>query len=169
MDRLERGVPVRLPNFVLLGSFLGIGIGFLRGHARYNLFPYAPVALAFLVGFVVIFPVQIDRAGGDLIYFGGYNMTGLPTWVTLPAVFLAVAGVMEMIAEGVARTFVEFTPLEAYRWDISGSILGSSPSRSSRSRGRRRWLGAWWRESCSCSSFGRACGRCSSSRSPAWW
>ena len=111
-------------NFVLLGSFLGIGIGFLRGHARHNLFPYAPVALAFLVGFVAIFPVQIDRSGSDLIYFGGFNMTGLPTWITLPAVFLAVAGAMEMIAEGVARTFVEFAPLEAYRYDISGSILG---------------------------------------------
>ena len=33
-------------NFVLLGSFLGIGIGFLRARARVNLFPYAPVALA---------------------------------------------------------------------------------------------------------------------------
>ena len=31
---------------------------------------------------------------------------------------------MEMIAEGVARTFVEFEPLEAYRYDIGGSILG---------------------------------------------
>jgi hypothetical protein len=111
-------------NFVLLGSFLGIGIGFLRGRARYNLFAFAPVALAFLVGFVVIFPVQIDRSGGDLIYFGGTNMTGLPTWITLPAIFLAVAGVMEMIAEGVARTFVEFSPLEAYRYDIGGSIAG---------------------------------------------
>ena len=26
-------------NFVLLGSFLGIGIGFLRARARVNLFP----------------------------------------------------------------------------------------------------------------------------------
>ena len=31
---------------------------------------------------------------------------------------------MAMIAEGVARTFVEFEPLEAYRYDIAGSILG---------------------------------------------
>ena len=111
-------------NFVLLGSFLGIGIGFLRGRARVNLFPWAPVALAFFVGLVLIFPVQIDRSGGDLIYFGGFNMSGLPVWFTLPAIFLAVAGIMEMIAEGVARTFVEFEPLDAYRYDIGGSILG---------------------------------------------
>ena len=111
-------------NFVLLGSFLGIGIGFLRGHARVNLWRYAPVGLTLLVGMVVIFPVQIDRTGADLIFFGDYNPSGLPIWVTLPFVFLAVAGVMAMIAEGVARTFVEFEPLEAYRWDITGSVLG---------------------------------------------
>ena len=111
-------------NFVLLGSFLGIGVGFLRGSSRVNLFPFAPLALAILVGATLIFPVEIDRSGSDLIFFGGYGLTGLPIWVSLPFVFLAVAAVMAMIAEGVARTFVQFEPLEAYRLDISGSILG---------------------------------------------
>ena len=58
-------------NFVLLGSFLGIGLGFLRANARLNLFPYAPVALALFVGLVLIFRVQIDRSGTELSYFGG--------------------------------------------------------------------------------------------------
>jgi hypothetical protein len=111
-------------NFILLGSFLGIGLGFLRGTARVNLFPYAPVALATLVGLVLIFPVEIDRSGTELIFFGGFGLTGMPIWVTLPAIFLSVAAVMAMIAEGVARTFVEFEPLEAYRYDITGSIVG---------------------------------------------
>src|SRR5205807_7501375 len=57
-------------NFVLLGSFLGIGIGFLRARARLNLWPWAPVGLAALVGFVLVFPVRIDRSGSELIYFG---------------------------------------------------------------------------------------------------
>ncbi|HLE59547.1 MAG TPA: spermidine synthase [Candidatus Limnocylindria bacterium] len=111
-------------NFVLLGSFLGIGIGFLRGRAKVDLFRYAPVALAFLVGLVLIFPVRIDRSGSDLIYFGHFEPTGLPVWVTLPFIFIAVAAVMAMIAEGVARAFVEFAPLDAYRYDIAGSLLG---------------------------------------------
>lgn len=111
-------------NFVLLGSFLGIGIGFLRGTAKTNLFPYAPAALMLFVGFVLIFPVQVDRITDDVIYFGTHTPTGLPAWVTLPVIFLAVAGVMALIAEGVARTFVTFEPLEAYRLDIGGSLLG---------------------------------------------
>ena len=46
-------------NFVLLGSFLGIGIGFLRARARVNLFPWAPVALALLILYVRVFPVEV--------------------------------------------------------------------------------------------------------------
>ncbi|MGI8929493.1 MAG: spermidine synthase [Candidatus Limnocylindrales bacterium] len=111
-------------NFVLLGSFLGIGIGFLRAKAVLNLFPYSPVALAFLIGFVLIFPVQIDRSGSELIFFGALETTGLPTWVMLPVMFLAIAGVMATLAEGLARQFVRFEALEAYRLDIVGSILG---------------------------------------------
>ena len=111
-------------NFVLLGSFLGIGVGFLRGQAKFDTFRYAPIMLALLLGFVLIFPVEIDRSGSDVIYFGVLRTSGLPPWLTLPLVFVAVATVMAMIAEGVARTFITFEPLEAYRWDILGSLLG---------------------------------------------
>ena len=38
--------------------------------------------------------------------------------------FLAVAAVMATIGEGVARTFIRFRPLDAYRLDIAGSIVG---------------------------------------------
>ena len=113
-------------NFVLLGSFLGIGIGFLRAKSRVNLFPFAPVALALLILFVRVFPVEVIRTGYQLLFFGygGFNASGPPTWVTLPVVFLAVATVMEMIGEGVARTFIRFRPLDAYRLDIAGGIAG---------------------------------------------
>jgi hypothetical protein len=111
-------------NFVLLGSFLGIGIGFLRGRSARNLFPLSPIALALLILFVFAFPVQIDRSGSDLVFFGELQTQGLPTWLMLPVIFLAVAGVTAMLAEGLARQFVRFAPLEAYRLDIIGSILG---------------------------------------------
>jgi hypothetical protein len=112
-------------NFVLLGSFLGIGLGFLRARSRVNLFPWAPLALALLVLFVLVFPVQISHTSGtQLIFFGALKTTGLPTLLTLPIIFLSVAAVMAMIGEGVARTFIEFKPLDAYRLDIVGSIVG---------------------------------------------
>jgi hypothetical protein len=112
-------------NFVLLASFLGIGIGFLRAGARRSLFPRAPAALVILVTFVLIFPVQIDRSGSELIYFGALGTrTGLPTWATLPVIFAGVAIVMAMVANGVAQAFALFPPLEAYRLDIMGSLFG---------------------------------------------
>ena len=111
-------------NFVLLGSFLGIGIGFLRGKARADLSPYAPVALALLVGIVLLLRIEIDRSGGQLIYYGGFTAAGLPPPVVLPIIFVAVAAIMALIGEGVARTFVRFAPLEAYALDIGGSLLG---------------------------------------------
>jgi spermidine synthase len=113
-------------NFVLLGSFLGIGIGFLRARSRVNLFPWAPVALALLILFVRVFPVEVIRTGYQILFFGygKFNASGPPTWVTLPIVFLAVAAVMAMIGQGVARTFIQFRPLDAYRLDIAGSIVG---------------------------------------------
>ncbi|MBD5657448.1 MAG: spermidine synthase [Candidatus Eremiobacteraeota bacterium] len=110
-------------NFVLLGSFLGIGIGFLRAKSAFDMFAWAPVMLAFLVSFILLFPVTVDCAGSQIIYFG-CTPSGLPIWVTLPIIFLAVAFVMASIAQGVARSFVEFEPLEAYRLDIVGSLGG---------------------------------------------
>jgi hypothetical protein len=111
-------------NFVLLGSFLGIGIGFLRGRSEFDLFRWGPLALLLLVLFVLYFPVTIDRSGSQVIYFGSIVRTGLPTWITLPVIFVVVAVVMATIAEGVAKTFARFEPLDAYRLDILGSIGG---------------------------------------------
>ena len=110
-------------NFILLGSFLGIGVGFLRAHKAPDLFRWAPILLALFAGLVVGFPVTIDRTGGDLVYFG-VQQHGLPTWLMLPFVFLATAATMTSIAHGVAVRFQKFEALEAYRLDIIGSIAG---------------------------------------------
>lgn len=111
-------------NFVLLGSFLGVGIGFLRAKAKLDLFSWSAFALAAFVLFVSLFPAYIDRSGSDLIFFGHFNSVGLPIWVMLPLIFLAAAGIMAMVTEGVARQFARFPALEAYRLDVMGSLLG---------------------------------------------
>ena len=112
-------------NLILLASFLGIGLGFLRADARRNLFPLAPLGLTALIAFVRLFPVEIDRSGTEIIFFGALGtQTGLAPWLTLPILFLGVAGVMMLIGVGVARTFRRFPPLDAYRLDILGSLAG---------------------------------------------
>ncbi len=154
-------------NFVLLGSFLGIGIGFLRARARVNLFPWSPVALALLILFVRVFPVEVIRTGQQLLFFGygTFHASGPPTWVTLPVVFLAVAAVMATIGEGVARTFIRFRPLTPTGSTSRAASPASRPSRCSRSSMPSRSSGhSSSRWSCCCSSPGEP-GSSRSSRS----
>ena len=112
-------------NIVLLGSFLGIGLGFLRAPADRMPAPYySPMILLGLVGFVAAYPVSVDRKGSTLIFFTSLATTGPPIWLTLPAVFLAVAAVMAGPGELVGACFMHLPRLDAYRYDLLGSLLG---------------------------------------------
>jgi len=112
-------------NLILLASFLGIGLGFLRSRRPHDFGRYAPVALIVLIAFITIFPAQIMGSSADLIFFTEVAPTGLPTWVSLPLVFVVVAITMTGFGEITGRAFREFKALDAYRWDIIGSILGT--------------------------------------------
>ncbi|MEP6973133.1 MAG: spermidine synthase [Actinomycetota bacterium] len=112
-------------NLVLLASFLGIGLGFLRANADRHSLRRAPMLLAGLLTFVLVFPVRIGRAVDRVPQLLGIgHMPALPQWVSLPIIFLAVAAVMAVIAERVGRLFSGFAPLDAYRLDVLGSIAG---------------------------------------------
>lgn len=112
-------------NLILLGSFLGIGIGFMRTGTARGVFYLAPFLLTAFVAFIHQFPFEIDRSGSNLVYFGWTDSAfPLPPWLFLPIIFMAVAAVMASIADGVADSFREFKPLQAYRLDILGSLAG---------------------------------------------
>lgn len=113
-------------NFVLLGSFLGIGIGFLRAGRRRPISQWTTLALLLYAMFVVAFPAKVGHTGSGLIYFGEFTTSGLPAWLVLPIVFIAVAAIMAVIADGVARAFAKFPPIEAYRLDILGAVAGTA-------------------------------------------
>jgi Spermine/spermidine synthase domain len=113
-----------LTNFILLSSFLGIGIGFLRVHSGPDLFRWTPVALAAFVGFVLAFPVNLTDLSGKEPLQGAFGMAALPRWVSLGIMFVLTVSVMACVGHGVARTFVRFPALEAYRFDILGSLAG---------------------------------------------
>ena len=112
-------------NLILLASFLGIGLGFLRARKPRDLGRYAPVAILVLIAFIFFFPARIEGSSSELIFFTEVTPTGLPTWVTLPLVFLVVACAMTLLGEITGRAFLAFTALDAYRWDIVGSLSGT--------------------------------------------
>jgi spermidine synthase len=112
-------------NLVLLGSFLGIGLGFLwAGRGGRSLFPYAPVVLAGFVAFIRLAPIDIDVSGSQLIFFNEPTISGPPREVVLPVIFVSVAVLLMFITDGVAQTFKKLEPLEAYKYDLIGSALG---------------------------------------------
>ena len=82
------------------------------------------MAFAALVALVVIAPSTAKLSTDESFYFQSPGATGLPIWLALPIVFILSATVMATIAEGVARQFAAFKPLNAYRLDILGSIAG---------------------------------------------
>jgi SAM-dependent methyltransferase len=113
-------------NIVLLGSFLGIGLGFLMAKPGRRSPWWFPVSLAVLVVAVLLAPDGIDRSGSDLIYFTGIQTSGgFPPVVTLAIVFAAVAFVMTGPGLLVAQCFLEMPRLDAYRYDLIGSLLGT--------------------------------------------
>jgi SAM-dependent methyltransferase len=111
-------------NFVLLGSFLGIGLGFLRASEPTRRPPiYSPVVLCVLILFLSVFPVAVNRADTSVIYFN-LSTSGPPIWLTLPVIFAAVAVIMAGPGELVAGCFKDLPRLDAYRLDLLGSLFG---------------------------------------------
>ncbi len=111
-------------NFVLLASFLGIGIGFLNAKTNRDYLRWTPVALLLLVSFVLAFPVILQTLNGPHPFQGLHGTPALPQPVSLGVVFVLVAAVMAGLGQGTARLFVGFRPLPAYRLDILGSLAG---------------------------------------------
>jgi hypothetical protein len=114
----------RATNFMLLASFLGIGIGFLNARSGRDFLRWTPVALLALVGFVLAFPVILQSLNGPAPLQGLRGSPALPQPVSLSAIFLLSALVMAGFGQAVARLFVTFRPLPAYRLDVLGSIGG---------------------------------------------
>ena len=111
-------------NFVLLGSFLGVGLGFLRFRPEVGKPYYFLILLAALVVGVLKFPVTVNRTGDDLVFFTSLKTSGPPAWLILPLVFVAVAVVMAGPGELAAACFAALPRLDAYRIDLLGSLAG---------------------------------------------
>src|SRR5262249_24991608 len=70
-------------------------------------------------------PVLLNPQTDNLDYSGNYfQHNAYPVWLSLPIMFCLVAMLMMTIADGVKRSFQIFPPLQAYRWEVLGSLFG---------------------------------------------
>jgi protein-L-isoaspartate O-methyltransferase len=84
------------------------------------------LALVLLVAFVLGFPVILATLSGPHPYQGLFGTQALPRPVSLAVIFVLSTAVMAGFGQAVARLFVTFEPLKAYRLDIFGSIVGTA-------------------------------------------
>ena len=113
-------------NFLLMASFLGIGVGILWGRDpnRIQISPFGPVLLA-LVVLVTQFQVRIELTSPDEIFFGLSESTGADiNFLILPAMVMLATVIMAGLAIPLGGLLKSMPPLKAYAIDILGSMTG---------------------------------------------
>ena len=114
-------------NFILLASFLGIGIGALLGRARRSLFLWYPVLLLAVVAVVYFFRLEVRITAPGSIYFTSGTsdaVTAVETTLLLPVLFVGVAMLFAALAQRMAKEMTELPPLRAYTINLAGSLAG---------------------------------------------
>ncbi len=114
-------------NFVLISVFLGIGVGFLMGGKKVELFRYLPQTILFLLAYVLV--TRIDATAlrhniGQLFFGHNASEMQIPLELSLTLIFILMAFAFACIAQATARCFKHYKPLVAYSLDIGGSLAG---------------------------------------------
>jgi SAM-dependent methyltransferase len=114
-------------NFILLASFLGIGIGCLLAPARVRLFAWFPLLQAIVIAIVYFFKLEVTvPASGDIFFSSGTDekQVLVETTLLLPVLFIIVAALFVTVAQRMAKEMSALPPLRAYTINIFGSLAG---------------------------------------------
>ncbi|MBI4035191.1 MAG: spermidine synthase, partial [Candidatus Chisholmbacteria bacterium] len=114
-------------NLILLGTFLGLGLGLLLVPKRSAYLPLFPLLLALLLGFVIFSQTQVDVTSSNVIFFttkSGNTAFKLEPNIILPIIYLLVTLVFIPLSQHLGRLFKKLPPLTAYSVDITGALFG---------------------------------------------
>ena len=112
-------------NFVLLASFLGIGLGIMASRRARLWLPPFPVWLLGLVGVVILARFEIHLPNTQVLYYGIADAGWKPAHLlVLPFLFALVAATFVPLARWLGPLLTALPPLQAYAIDIAGSLAG---------------------------------------------
>src|SRR5215211_2718144 len=113
-------------NFLLMASFLGIGIGILLGRRRtFESIAVFPILLAIVVWLVTSLQLNVQIRSQNEIFFGlAESHAADVNFLALPVVFALVTAIMASLALPLGPLLRSMPPLKAYAWDIGGSMAG---------------------------------------------
>src|SRR5207248_647706 len=113
-------------NFLVLASFLGIGLGMLTARRERFWFPPFPLMVLLLVVIVGLNRFDLRINSTQVLYFGAAaEQSGRQeSFIILPIIFGLVAACFIPLGRTFGRLFRQVPPLSAYTFDIIGSLVG---------------------------------------------
>lgn len=113
-------------NFLLIASFLGIGLGILLGrNGRHVSLSVFAVLLLLTVGLVIRAQLNVQVQSDDELFFGlAESGAADVNFLVLPLVVILVAAVLAALAMPLGPLLRSMPPLKAYGIDIAGSLVG---------------------------------------------
>src|SRR5216684_7407450 len=113
-------------NFLLLASFLGIGLGMLSARRERFWFPAFPIMLLLLVFVIARAKFQLYVSSTQVLYYGASEQqsANAENFMVLPLIFGMVMLCFIPLARSFGKLFTEVKPLTAYTYDIIGSLAG---------------------------------------------
>jgi hypothetical protein len=113
-------------NFILMASFLGIGLGILAGRRWPNAgtAPFA-ILLASVVALVITAQLNVQlRSPSELVFGIGLSRAADVNALVLPLMFVLVTLTMATLALPLGKLLRSMVPLRAYGVDVAGSLAG---------------------------------------------
>ena len=124
------------PNLVLLGVFVGMGLGFVfhrqvPDERSADVFAVGGWSLLALVAFAQLlhpvvpgFGYNVGVVGSEIYYTSTPTVAGAGSLWAFAVWFLGIVAVFAMVAQRTAKVFRQFAPLTAYSLDVGGSCAG---------------------------------------------
>jgi hypothetical protein len=113
-------------NFLLMASFLGIGLGILLGRRASSL-PASPFPFLLFATLVLTTSARLNvqaRAQGEVFFGLAESHSADTNFLVLPLLILLVVGLMTSLAVPLGGLLRSMPPLRAYAVDILGSMAG---------------------------------------------
>ena len=114
-------------NFILLASFLGIGVGCLLASRRPRLFALFPAIQAAVIAAVYFARLEVAVPTAGSIYFSSgttEDVVLVESTLLLPLLFVIVAALFVALAQRMAAEMAALPPLRAYSINLAGSLAG---------------------------------------------
>jgi spermidine synthase len=114
-------------NFILLASFLGIGVGCLLAPSRWRLFAWFPLLQAVVIAAVYFFRLEVAVPTTGSIYFSSgtaEQVVVVESTMLLPLVFVIVAALFATLAQRMGKEMAALPPLAGYTLNLLGSLAG---------------------------------------------